>query len=70
MANITLTFDYTFIIQKPLLVQFNMISDGDKLIIVNDYGKITLLINFMTILSFVVLFLFVAGSLSHKMIGV
>ena len=47
-----------------------MISNGDKLIVVDDYGKINILINFMTILSFVILFLFVAGSLSHKMIGV
>jgi len=47
-----------------------MISDGDKLIVVNNYGQIALLINLMIILSFVVLFLFVAGSLSHKMIGV
>ena len=47
-----------------------MISDGDKLIVANDYGKIIILINFTTVLSFVVLFLFVAGSLSHKMIGV
>ena len=47
-----------------------MISDGDKLIVVNDYGKIIILINFTTVLSFVVLFLLVIGSLSHKMIGV
>jgi len=47
-----------------------MTSRGDKLIVVNNYDKMALLINFVTILSFVVLFLFVVGSLSHKMIGV
>ena len=57
-------------VQKPFSIQFSMASQGDKIIVVNDYGKLTLLINVMTILSFVVLFLFVAGSLSHKMIGV
>ena len=57
-------------VQKPFSIQFSMASQGDKIIVVNDYGKLTLLINVMTILSFVILFLFVAGSLSHKMIGV
>ena len=66
----TIIFDPTFIIQKPFSIQFRMTSQGDKLIVVNDCGRVALLINVMTILSFVVLFLFVAGSLSHKMIGV
>ena len=66
----TIVFNPTFIIQKPFSIQFRMTSQGDKLIVVNDYGKVTLLVNSMTILSFIVLFLFVAGSLSHKMIGV
>jgi hypothetical protein len=47
-----------------------MVSHGDKLIIVNNYGKCAILINVMIVLSFVVLFLFVVGSLSHKMIGI
>jgi hypothetical protein len=47
-----------------------MVSNGDKLIIVNNYDKCALLINLMTVLSFVVLFLFFVGSLTHKMIGV
>ena len=66
----TFIFDPNFIIQKPFSIQFNMTSRGDKLIVMNNYDKMALLINFLTILSFVVLFLFVAGSLSHKMIGV
>jgi len=67
---VTFIFDPNFIIQKPFSIQFNMTSRGDKLIVMNNYDKMALLINFLTILSFVVLFLFVAGSLSHKMIGV
>jgi hypothetical protein len=47
-----------------------MVSNGDKLILVNNYDKCALLINLMTVLSFAVLFLFVVGSLTHKMIGV
>jgi hypothetical protein len=47
-----------------------MVSGGDKLIVVNNYDKIKLLVNFMTILSFVVLLIFIVGSFSHKMIGV
>jgi hypothetical protein len=47
-----------------------MVSNGDKLIVVKDYEKCALLINLMTVISFAVLFLFVVGSLSHKMIGV
>jgi len=66
----TIIFDPAFIIQKPFSIQFNMTSQVDKLIVVNDYGKVAALINVMTILSFIVLFLFAAGSLSHKMIGV
>ena len=66
----TVIFNPAFIIQKPFSIQFSMTSQGDKLIVVNDYGKVTVLVNAMTILSFVVLFLFVAASLSHKMIGV
>jgi len=47
-----------------------MNSNGDKMIIVKDYGRLINLINFIIVLSLVVLFLFVVGSLSHKMIGV
>jgi hypothetical protein len=47
-----------------------MVSNGDKLIIVNDYGKCEILIIFMKVLCFVLLFLFAVGSFTHKMIGV
>jgi hypothetical protein len=47
-----------------------MTSNGDKLIVVRNYSTMVTLVNIMTIISFFALFLFAAGSLTHKMIGV
>lgn len=67
---LNISFNPRFIIQDNLVVYFDMISGGDKLVIFGDYKNEQIMRNFLTIAPIIILALFCLSLLGHKMIGI